>query len=147
MWTNQGLNLGPSHYECAALTNWAISPNCRHLGSLHTDFTLPPGGPYSQQDYTCRLILYQSVNAFTSVARQKPVEPILMAFCGPGGIRTLVRTTYLTHAKISLLNISGISRNVRFKAIYRLSDAFSNLSWIAGPLKDIRRLKSLITSP
>ena len=63
---------------------------------------------------------------------------------GPEGSRTPVRTTYLAHAKISLLNISGISRNVRFKAIFRLTELFLDISWIAGPLNGSNCLDCLI---
>ena len=61
---------------------------------------------------------------------------------GPGGSRTPVRTTYLTHAKISMLNISGISRNVRFKAIFRLSELFLAPYPVATPSRVLKRLKS-----
>lgn len=64
--------------------------------------------------------------------------------CGPGGIRTLVQQLILGHAKISMLNISGISRNIQFKAIFRLSKLFLGLLWIAGPLKDSNGLDCLI---
>lgn len=54
---------------------------------------------------------------------------------GPDGIRTRVRTAYLTHAKISVVNAWMISPHIRFKAIYRLSVAFSTFLWVADPLK------------
>lgn len=54
---------------------------------------------------------------------------------GPDGSRTRVRTAYLTHAKISVVNVWMISPHIRFKAIYRLSDAFSTFSWVADPFE------------
>ena len=36
-----------------------------------------------------------------------------------------------------------ISHRIRFKAIYRLSDAFSVLLWVANPLEYIKRLESV----
>ena len=42
-----------------------------------TDFTLPPGDPCSQQYYYWRLVLYQSVNAFTSLRNLIQVRPKL----------------------------------------------------------------------
>lgn len=61
---------------------------------------------------------------------------------GPGGNRTPVRTTYLTHAKISMLNISGISRNIQFKAIFRLSELFLAPYPVATPSRVLKHLKS-----
>ena len=49
----------------------------------------------------------------------------------------------LRHAKILVVNVVEISQNIRFKAIFSLSDAFSILSWVAIPLKHIKRLESL----
>ena len=44
----------------------------------------------------------------------------------------------------SLLNTAMISRRIRFKAIYRLSDAFLAPSLVATPSKVFKRLKSLV---
>lgn len=60
---------------------------------------------------------------------------------GPGGIRTLVQQLILGHAKISMLNISGISRNIRFKAIFRLSDAFLAPCLVATPSKVLKPVR------
>ena len=49
----------------------------------------------------------------------------------------------LRHAKILVVNVLEISQNIRFKAIFSLFDAFSILSWVAIPLKHIKRLESL----
>ena len=46
---------------------------------------------------------------------------------GPYEIRTRVSSAYLTHAKIPVVNVVMIGQNIRFKAIYRLSDTFSHL--------------------
>ena len=42
-----------------------------------------------------------------------------------------------------VVNVVGISQNIRFKAIFSPSAAFSILSWVAIPLKHIKRLESL----
>ena len=54
---------------------------------------------------------------------------------GPGRIRTAVRTAYLIHAKILVVNVVMISQNIRFKAILSRSKTFSLLLWVANPLK------------
>ena len=68
-----------------------------------------------------------------------------------GVIETPSRSLILRHAKIlveqtvrfAVVNVLEISQNIRFKAIFSLSDAFSILSWVAIPLKHIKRLESL----
>ena len=55
---------------------------------------------------------------------------------GPAATRTPVSSAYLTHAEISVVNAWMISPHIRFKAIYRLSVAFSTFSWVADPLED-----------
>ena len=45
----------------------------------------------------------------------------------------------LEHAQILFVNSTMISRRIRFKAISGLSDAFYILSWVANPLKHIKR--------
>lgn len=55
---------------------------------------------------------------------------IIGRFCvcplsGLGGIRTLVRTDYLRHAKILVVNSVMIGHRIRFKPHYSLSKPFS----------------------
>ena len=63
-----------------------------------------------------------------------------------GGVEPPSKQLLLRHAKILVVNVLGISQNIRFKAIFSLSDAFSTLLWVAIPLKHIKRLESLKTS-
>jgi len=52
-----------------------------------------------------------------------------------GGVEPPSEQHILRHAKILLVNVKMISQNIRFKAISRLSETFSLLSWVANPLK------------
>ena len=45
-------------------------------------------------------------------------------------------------AKISMLNISGISRNIQFKAIFKLSELFLAPYPVATPSRVLKRLRS-----
>ena len=54
-------------------------------------------------------------------------------------LRFLVEQT----VRFAVVNVLEISQNIRFKAIFSLSVAFSILSWVAIPLKHIKRLESL----
>ena len=60
-----------------------------------------------------------------------------------GGVEPPSEQLILRHAKILLVNVKMISQNIRFKAIYKLSDAFSMLLWVANPLKHVKRLERL----
>lgn len=60
-----------------------------------------------------------------------------------GGIEPPSKQLLLRHAKILVVNVLEISQNIRFKAIFSLSAAFSILLWVAIPLKHIKRLESL----
>jgi hypothetical protein len=53
----------------------------------------------------------------------------------PGGIEPPSEQCILGHAKILLVNVKMISQNIRFKAIFSHSDAFSLLLWVANPFK------------
>lgn len=63
--------------------------------------------------------------------------------CGPGRNRTAVQQLILGHAKILVVNVLMISQNIRFKAIYSHSNAFSNTSWVANSFWYHRRLERL----
>ena len=60
-----------------------------------------------------------------------------------GGIEPPSEQHILGHAKILFVNSTMISRRILFKAISGLSDAFSMLSWVANPLKHIKRSERL----
>ena len=59
------------------------------------------------------------------------------------GVEPASKQLLLRHAKILVVNVVEISQNIRFKAIFSPSVAFSILSWVAIPLKHIKRLESL----
>ena len=59
------------------------------------------------------------------------------------GVEPLSNCLSLHMLRFLVVNVVGISQNIRFKAIFSLSDAFSILSWVAIPLKHIKRLESL----
>jgi hypothetical protein len=52
-----------------------------------------------------------------------------------GGVEPPSEQLILGHAKILVVNVLMIGQNTRFKAISRLSDAFSLLLWVANSLK------------
>ena len=62
------------------------------------------------------------------------------------GFEPMSQWHILGHAKILFVNPTMISRRIRFKSISSLSDAFSTLSWVANPLKGIKRLEGFILS-
>ena len=67
----------------------------RHLGSLYTDFTLPPGGPYSLQCLYCRLVFISERLMSYLLLPSKPFKPELKS----GGIRPIhfKALLFLTH--------------------------------------------------
>ena len=52
----------------------------RHLGSLYTDFTLPPGGPYSLQYLHCQLIFISKRLMSYFPLLSNPVKPVYGRF-------------------------------------------------------------------
>ena len=58
------------------------------------------------------------------------------------GVEPASKQLILGHAKISYVNVVMISQNIRFKAIFRLSDAFLVPSPVATLLKVLKLVKS-----
>ena len=64
--------------------------------------------------------------------------------CGDnGGSNPVSDCLFWDTLRFLVVNVLGISQNIRFKAIFSPSVAFSILSWVAIPLKHIKRLESL----
>ena len=64
-------------------------------------------------------------------------------FVDLGGIEPPSEQLILGHAKILVVNSVMISHRIRFKPYYSLSKPLFPLSWVANPLKDLKRLERL----